>query len=174
VFEPLGMTSSSYVWRPDFEASTAIPHDKNRVAQPKKKRDAMAAYSLQTTAHDYALFLTALMDGPRKSILAEMERPQTRVPADCTVECFDKPAALAPHLAWGLGVGLERTAQGPALWHWGDNGAFKAYMVIYPRQRSGLVMFTNSENGLNIANAVAQIALGSEQPALSWVLNNPS
>lgn len=176
VFEPLGMTSSSYVWRPDFEASTAIPHDKNRVAQPKKKRDAMAAYSLQTTAHDYALFLTALMTGQglRKDILAEMARPQTRVPADCTVECFAKPAALAPHLAWGLGVGLEETAQGPALWHWGDNGVFKAYMVVYPRQRSGLVMFANSENGLNIANAVARTALGSDQPALAWVLNNPS
>lgn len=172
VFEPLGMTDSSYVWRPDFEASTATPHDKNRVAQPKKKRDAMAAYSLQTTAHDYALFLAALMKN--KSMLTEMERPQARVPSDCTVECFAKPAALAPRLAWGLGVGLEETAQGPALWHWGDNGAFKAYMVIYPRQRSGLVLFANSENGLHIADSVATIALGSSQPALAWVLNNPS
>jgi CubicO group peptidase (beta-lactamase class C family) len=176
VFEPLGMKNSSYVWRSDFETSTAIPYDKNRLPQPKKKRDAMAAYSLQTTAHDYALFLAALLNGRglRPKTIAAMETPQTRVARDCTVECFDKPAALAPDLAWGLGIGLEQTAQGKALWHWGDNGAFKAYFVVYPKQRSGLVMFANSENGLDIANDIVKLGLGSDQPALAWILHNPS
>src|SRR5437868_4310668 len=100
------MTSSSYVWRPDFADSTAIGHDKDGAPQPKKKRDAMAAYSLQTNAVDYARFLIALMEGGglnRKS-LAEMETVETPVPSDCTVQCFDKPRALAPGLFWGLGV----------------------------------------------------------------------
>lgn len=173
VFGPLGMTSSSYVWRPDFVDSTAIGHDKDGAPQPKKKRDAMAAYSLQTNAVDYARFLIALMKGSRK-ILAEMETAETPVPKDCTVQCFDKPGAVAPGLAWGLGVGLEDTPEGKALWHWGDNGAFKAYMVIYPESRSGLVMFANSENGLDIVDEVAKTALGSGQPAIRWVLANPS
>jgi len=175
VFQPLGMTSSSYVWRPDFVDSTAIGHDKDGVPQPKKKRDAMAAYSLQTNAVDYARFLIALMEGGGlgRETLREMTTPQTGVPRDCTVECFDRPAALDPSLSWGLGIGLEKTAQGAALWHWGDNGAFKAYMVVYPQTRSGLVMFTNSENGLLIANDVVRDALGSDQPALAWILRNP-
>ncbi len=173
VFGPLGMTSSSYVWRPDFVDGTAIGHDKDGAPQPKKKRDAMAAYSLQTNAVDYARFLIALMKGSRK-ILAEMETAETPVPKDCTVQCFDKPGAFAPGLAWGLGVGLEDTPEGKALWHWGDNGAFKAYMVAYPKARSGLVMFANSENGLDIVDEIAKTALGSGQPAIRWVLANPS
>ena len=176
VFLPLGMTSSSYVWRRDFEDSTAIGHDKDGVPQPKKKRDAMAAYSLQTNAVDYARFLIALMkgDGLSNKSLTEMERAQTPVPGDCTVQCFDKPRTLAPGLFWGLGIGLEDTPDGRALWHWGDNGAFKAYMVVYPKSRSGLVMFANSENGLELVDEIARTALGSGQPAIRWVLANPS
>lgn len=173
VFGPLGMTSSSYVWRPDFVDSTAIGHDKDGAPQPKKKRDAMAAYSLQTNAVDYARFLIGLMKASSKS-LTEMETAQTPVPKDCTVQCFDRPRAVAPGLAWGLGVGLEDTPEGKALWHWGDNGAFKAYMVVYPETRSGLVMFANSENGLDIVDEIAKTALGSGQPAIRWVLANPS
>jgi CubicO group peptidase (beta-lactamase class C family) len=171
VFQPLGMTSSSYVWRPDFVDSTAIGHDKDGAPQPKKKRDAMAAYSLQTNAVDYARFLIGLM---KSKSLAEMETAETPVPKDCTVQCFDRPRAVASGLAWGLGVGLEDTPEGKALWHWGDNGAFKAYMVVYPKTRSGLVMFANSENGLDIVDEIAKTALGSGQPAIRWVLANPS
>lgn len=176
VFRPLGMTSSSYVWRPDFADSTAIGHDKDGAPQPKKKRDAMAAYSLQTNAVDYARFLIALMAGGGLSpkSLTDMETAQTPVPKDCTVQCFDRPVVVAPSLAWGLGVGLEDTPEGKALWHWGDNGAFKAYMVAYPKTRSGLVMFANSENGLDIVDEIAKTALGSGQPAIRWVLANPS
>lgn len=176
VFLPLGMTSSSYVWRSDFADSTAIGHDKDGAPQPKKKRDAMAAYSLQTNAVDYARFLIALMKGGGLSekSLTEMETAQTPVPSDCTVQCFDTPRALAPGLFWGLGIGLEDTLEGKALWHWGDNGAFKAYMVVYPKTRSGLVMFANSENGLDIVDEMAKTALGSGQPAIRWVLANPS
>lgn len=176
VFQPLGMTSSSYVWRPDFVDSTAIGHDKDGAPQPKKKRDAMAAYSLQTNAVDYARFLIALMAGGGLSAksLTDMETAQTPLPKDCTVQCFDRPGAVAPGLAWGLGVGLENTPEGKALWHWGDNGAFKAYMVAYPKTRSGLVMFANSENGLDIVDEIAKTALGSGQPAIRWVLANPS
>lgn len=42
---------------------------------------------------------------------------------------------------WGLGVGLEKTAE-VTLWHWGDNDLFKAYMTALPNAKSGIVMFT--------------------------------
>jgi CubicO group peptidase (beta-lactamase class C family) len=174
VFTPLGMTSSSYVWRADFDTSTAIGHDKTGAAKPKQKtKEAIAPASLQTTAGDYARFLVALLNGEglSKEMLSQMETPATGVPLDCAVNCFDRPAALSPDISWGLGVGLEKTAQGLALWHWGDNGPFKAYMVAYPKARSGLVMFTNSQNGLSIANEIAKTALGSDQPAFTWLKN---
>lgn len=174
VFTPLRMTSSSYVWRPDYDARTAIGHDKDGKAQEKWKPDeANPASSLQTTALDYARFMTTLLDGSglKPDTLKLMETPQTPVEKNCHVNCFDV-APLSTSVFWGLGVGLEKTSAGLAFWQWGDNGAFKAYMVGLPEHKSGLVMLTNSENGLSLADALVKAALGSDQPSLEW-LNHP-
>jgi hypothetical protein len=42
-------------------------------------------------------------------------------------------------------------------------------MTAFPKSRSGIVMFTNSENGLSIANQIARIALGAGQPGVAWL-----
>jgi hypothetical protein len=42
-------------------------------------------------------------------------------------------------------------------------------MVGFPERKSGLVMFTNSENGLSIADRVVKAALGYDQPGLQWL-----
>jgi tetratricopeptide (TPR) repeat protein len=98
-----------------------------------------------------------------------METPQIAVDPNC-VNCTDRePKELSKSLFWGLGWGIQKTAQGESLWHWGDNGVFKAYVVARPKTKSGLVMFANSENGLSIIRNVLADALGGEQPALSWV-----
>jgi len=107
----------------------------------------------------------------KPATLKQMETPQIAVPENCTVNCFGV-APLSTTLFWGLGVGLEKTSEGTAFWHWGDNGSFKGYMVAYPARKSGLVMFTNSENGLAIANAIVKAAFDSDQPSLQW-LNHP-
>jgi CubicO group peptidase (beta-lactamase class C family) len=129
---------------------------------------------LQTTALDYARFMTALLDGKglKSDTLKQMETPQTPVQQNCTANCFDV-APLSTSVFWGLGVGLEKTSAGLAFWHWGDNGVFKAYMVGFPELKSGLVMFTNSENGLSIADGVVKAALGSDQPGLQWLNHHP-
>lgn len=174
VFTPLGMSSTSYVWHQDYDARSAIGYDKDGKPQDKwKPKEANPASSLQTTALDYARFMTALLDGKglKPDTLKQTETPQTSVQQSCTVNCF-AVAPLSTSVFWGLGVGLEKTSDGLAFWHWGDNGSFKAYMVGYPNRKSGLVMFTNSENGLKIADAVVKAALGSDQPGLQW-LNHP-
>lgn len=87
VFDPLHMTSSSYVWRPDFDSRTALPHD--AAGQPSEKwkpKEANAASSLQTTAGDYALFVEALLNGIglKPATLREMEKSQIAVDPECT------------------------------------------------------------------------------------------
>jgi len=55
VFTPLGMNSSSYVWRPDFDALTATGHDSDgKPTELVKPTEALAASTLNTTAKDYA------------------------------------------------------------------------------------------------------------------------
>jgi CubicO group peptidase (beta-lactamase class C family) len=64
VFGPLRMRDSGYVWLPKFDKNYADPHDA-AVSLGTKARPATAntAYSLQTTASDYARFVKAVLCG---------------------------------------------------------------------------------------------------------------
>jgi CubicO group peptidase (beta-lactamase class C family) len=172
VFTPLGMTASSYVWRNSYDSLTANGHGPDgQPGEKAKPKDPNVASSLHTTARDYATFLDALLNGKglKPATLREMEKPQIAVDPACT-NCTDRvPAELSKSVFWGLGIGIQQTAQGESLWHWGDNGAFKCYAVIYPKQKIGIVYFANSENGLAIAGDVIQATIGGDQPALRWI-----
>jgi CubicO group peptidase (beta-lactamase class C family) len=171
VFTPLAMSNSSYTWRDDYDSRTAIGHDKDGTTKEKwKPKEGNPASSLQTTALDYARFMTALLNGTglKPETLRQMETSQTPVQQNCTANCFEA-GPVSTNVFWGLGVGLQQTSAGRALWHWGDNGAFKAYLVAIPARKSGLVLFANSENGLDIAAAIVKAALGCDQPALQWL-----
>jgi CubicO group peptidase (beta-lactamase class C family) len=172
VFTALGMKNSSYIWRPDYDTRTALPHD--GAAQPGDKfkpKDANAAASLHTTAGDYALFVEALLNGTglSRKILKEMERPQIAVNPECTNCTEREPKQLSTSIFWGLGIGIQETKDGESVWHWGDNGRFKCFVLAYPRQKTGVVLFMNGENGLSIASDLLRISLGGQQPALSWL-----
>jgi CubicO group peptidase (beta-lactamase class C family) len=158
VFVPLGMTRSSYVWRPAFDDNFALPHTQE--AQPEikyKSNQANAAYSLQTTADDYARFILALMGskGLKPATVDQMLTSQGRLP-----KSFSGGEPLSPTLSWGLGFGLEHTTDGDYFWHWGDNGTYKCY-VVANRQRGDAVMyFTNSENGLSLISEITRQFMG--------------
>lgn len=172
VFVPLHMTSSSYVWKPEFDARAATPHD--AAGQPSDKwkpNEPLAASTLQTTASDYAQFVEALLNGTglKPETIREIQKPQVAVDPECT-NCTERaPKELSKSVFWGLGIGIQETTQGESLWHWGDNGRFKAYVVAYPKQKIGVVLFMNGENGLSILAPVLQTAVGGEQPALHWL-----
>ena len=172
VFVPLRMKSSSYVWRDDYDRRTATGHDGDGQTREKSKpKEANAAASLHTTAADYALFVEAVMKGAglKPKTVREMETPQIAVDPECT-NCTDRaPKELSRNVFWGLGWGIQETEPGESLWHWGDNGAFKCFVVFYPKRKIGMVLFTNSENGLSIAQAVEAEALGGDQPAFTWI-----
>jgi CubicO group peptidase (beta-lactamase class C family) len=172
VFVPLGMKSSSYVWRDDYDTRTATGHDVDGQTREKlTPKEANAAASLHTTAADYALFVDAVLKGTglKAKTVREMEKAQIAVDPECT-NCTDRaPKELSRSVFWGLGWGIQETEQGESLWHWGDNGAFKCFVVFYPKRKIGMVLFTNSENGLSIAQAVEAEALGGDQPAFSWI-----
>jgi CubicO group peptidase (beta-lactamase class C family) len=172
VFDPLGMTSSSYVWRADYDTLKTSRH--NSVGQPtgqNKPNTANAAASLHTTAHDYARFIAAMLNatGLNKETLRQMLTPQIKVDeggSNTTGRTADK---LSPSVAWGLGVGLQRTTDGLSFWHWGDNGDSKAYFVAFEKQKTGVVVFANSANGLAIMPEIVDEAVGGQQPALAWL-----
>ena len=172
VFTPLGMTSSSYVWRPQFDALTATGHDSD--GKPEKlwkPNEAGAASTLNTTAGDYALFVDAILNGKglKPRTLREMETPQVAVDLACRICIKQEPKQLSKNLFWGLGWGIQRNDGRTLLWHWGDNGSFKAFVMAEPKSKSGVVVFTNSQKGLEAAKPIVDEAMGQEVLAAEWI-----
>jgi CubicO group peptidase (beta-lactamase class C family) len=172
VFKPLGMTSSSYIWRTDFDERTATGHNADGDGVPLwKPKEAGAASTLNTTARDYALFVAAVLNGKglKPAMLHAMETPQIALDPECRNCTKREPKELSKKLFWGLGWGIQRTDRGDALWHWGDNGEFKCFVMAEPKTKSGVIMFTNSENGLAIAKPVIDEAMGAESLMFAWL-----
>ncbi|MBT8479329.1 MAG: beta-lactamase family protein [Gemmatimonadetes bacterium] len=159
VMAPAGMLRSTFVF--DGTASNhAIPHDEE--GQPQEKRPAPLpgnpASSLHTTAADYGRFIQGLLLEMRAdtSIMARMTGQRTPV---------------ADGVAWGLGWGLEYPGERirPALWHWGDNGPFKAFVYVDPVEDLGFVFFANAMNGLALTRRILERLLPGPHPLLGWL-----
>lgn len=165
VFEPLGMTRSSYVWRDDYEQLSATPHDiTGRPVQKNKPRDANAAASLHTTASDYARFVVAVMagEGLPNDVATEMLSAQSQIGGWGSQDTFE-------YLDWGLGWGLQKGERAPAIWHWGDNGNFRCFVIAYPSLGEGFVYFTNSNNGLAITDDLLNLLYDDERWAVRYL-----
>lgn len=170
VFTPLGMNDSTYISEPGPNVTPGHSPG-GRPRDPISSKDGNAAASLLTTAHDYVLFLEAILSGRglKPATLRQMETPQIAVDPSCT-NCADRPApkALSKEIFWGLGWGIEQTPTGKYLWHWGDNPGYKALVSVDLHQRRALVVFTNGQYGLSIAPALVRDAIGGDHPAFRW------
>jgi CubicO group peptidase (beta-lactamase class C family) len=149
VFEPLGMTRSSYVWQPRFEGNAA--HAKDwlwRVAPIDRWVEPSAAYTLLTTAPDYARFVGAVLTGRGLSA--------------ATWQSFLTPVReTSPGGAMALGVRVENGPDGRIFYHGGNNGRrFTCYMTGDVGRRTGFVYFTNASNGASLVAALAKPVFG--------------
>ena len=173
VFKPLEMTDSSYSWQERFEGHKATGHDAVGTPRPlQRPAEATSAASLHTTALDYARFVIAVLKGTglKKTTAAQMLTPQIFVDETCTGCVGKKAGPPSREIAWGLGVGLEKTEDGISFWHWGDNGSgFHCYMAGSPRQRTGIVVFTNGLDGHGIIPDIVSTAVGGRHPAFAWL-----
>ncbi len=172
VFKPLGMRHSSYEWREVYENNYAVGHGEFGVPIDRDPMtEGNAAFSLYTTAVDYAKFVIAILEGAglASETVKEMLSPQIHLNEDC-VNCTQNTTSnLSDSNAWGLGWGLQLTDEGTSFWHWGDQGIFRCYTVAFQDQKIGVVYFTNSENGLAIRDELVPRVIGGRHPAFSWL-----
>ncbi len=172
VFVPLRMNDSSYVWQESYVAQHAFSHSNaGQMTGQNKSAQHNAAASLRTTAQDFGKFLVAVANGKglKRKTWRQMLTPQIQVSESGTNNTAKPPEKLSAFISWGLGWGLQKTGDGLAYWHWGDNGNMKAYVVMYDRQQFGLVVFTNGANGLSVVPEIIAEAIGGRQPALAWL-----
>jgi CubicO group peptidase (beta-lactamase class C family) len=176
IFQPLGMTRSSYIWQPQFEANYASPHDeygrpRGAKIQPSKPD---AAGSMVTTASDYARFLVGILNakGQRKATMDEMLRPQI----DINYKRMFGPDAWTMtdenqniHLAWGLGWGRFDTPYGRAFFHTGHSVGWQNYTVTYIDKGIGIVLLSNSDNFESVAEEIAKKAIGDIYSPYDWL-----
>ena len=194
LFKPLGMNSSTYLWRADAGQRLVSGHrgeepfdnrafpeqlfhliEKSGVPLAQWNHDRIVeemakvlspphrpvpneispnvAFGLLTTVADYSAFVARITD-PRGD--AFDLKPETR------------SAMMRPYshvnsaLAWGLGWGIEQESGPRYLWQWGDNGGWKNIVMVHPESRSGLVVFTNGNNGMRVVERVAKAATSRE------------
>jgi len=171
VFEPLGMVSSSYIWRDDYRTRKAFGHGyTGNSAGRNRIKDARVASSLETTAGDYARFLLAAVAGRgiRSDLARDFLRAQVPLEDGC-VECLGKPRMPPSNRRfWSLGFGLEETGNRRIIWHFGDNQTMQSYAAVDKTTGRGLVILTNSANGHSIVRQLASSQLSVDAPGYAW------
>lgn len=155
--DPLQMENSSLVF-PDTEDYAVGHNDKNKPNSKFKPIYPNAAYSLHTTAEDYSKFMLELM----KPTLLDPNFVMQMMKKESLMDDKD------PSLAWGLGLGINVTALGNYIWHWGDNGVFRAFFIFSLNEKTGFVYFTNSQNGLSIVNRMIDFTFSDEEIMENW------
>lgn len=155
LFEPLGMARSSFIFTDAVGGVLAAGHDEEgRQREGWTHRESAAGWTLYTTPADYGRFLSALLlrRGLRPTTYDSMFTPQVAT----------RPDGPVPG-AWGLGVGLLETDDGPVFWQWGNTDVYRAFMAGSLRPGGhAWVYFANGRNGMRLMDALGPVTLGPE------------
>ncbi len=157
LFTPLGLTATGFAWTPALGSRQASGHrDDGTVLTTSKYQHPNAAYSLYTTAEDYARLLIEVMKAERgeSKLLAQVSARealahQVRLDARDPIE---RPgAARGTSVFWGLGWSLNATDQGDIAHHGGSNmTGFRCFSQFSPSRGTGLVILTNGTQGSDL------------------------
>jgi CubicO group peptidase (beta-lactamase class C family) len=150
VLDPLGMVHSSFEWRADLRPATAVAYSEIGTPLPNYLFTEQAAAGLYTTSSDMAHFVAAEMPGPNGELAGR------GVLSPDTLALMFTPVIQSQ----GLGQGTFRLPDGSKLIeHGGSNKGWKSVISANPEHGSGIVVLTNSDNGmalvLNVKNKLS-------------------
>lgn len=154
LFDKLGLTSTSFVWNEKYDKQIATGHNAEGNCNGRKKYNhSNAAYTLYTTANEYAKLIMEILRPTNQNdyslsdqMIKEMLTHQVRVD---TREVMDRPGRNFGLFAYrGLGWAIDSTITGDVVYHSGANQTgFRCYSQFSPKDESGIVIMTNGENG---------------------------
>jgi CubicO group peptidase (beta-lactamase class C family) len=167
VLVPARMAQSGYVWRAEYETAMATGYDRSGapVGIHHYLRPAAAA-TLYTTIRDYAEFITMLL----------ASAPAQRAHESAVSFMLNPTVAVegASQFSWGLGVGLEKTGDDYFFFHRENSPGFQCFVIASRTTGTGLVVFTNSGNGLDAVPEILAATIGGNHPILtSTFLHSP-
>jgi CubicO group peptidase (beta-lactamase class C family) len=159
VLLPDRMAHSDFIWRPEYESEMATGYDSAGTPVPSHRyaRPAAAA-TLYTTVREYAQFVMMLMASApaqhaHESAVSMMLNP--------TVAVED-----ASRFWWGLGVGVEKDSEDNFFFHRENSSGFQCFVMASRKTGSGVVIFTNSSNGLDAVPEIVAATIGGTHPIL--------
>jgi CubicO group peptidase (beta-lactamase class C family) len=179
LLQPLGMKNSCFVLNDQSDLLIAVGHNEKGEAQEKQPwKEMYAAASLHCSSKDFGNFMCAVMR-PSQDIPLQLSPEMTEEMLTPQVQVNDSPPwsedwpksefKISDLVSWGLGWGIQHTSTGDSIWHWGDNGNYRAFAVGYPAEGCGLVIMTNGKNGQRVINHILRDIVGGEYPGLDWL-----
>lgn len=152
IFRPLKMTDTRYVWNNKVDTTRlAIGYDKDGKAyETYKNKTPNGADDLLTTIEDYGKFLVSVMnsEGLSKNIFKEMISNQVTT-------------TKGKH--FGLGFEIYSLYNGEiALSHGGSDKGVQTIFFIFPKTKSGVLIFTNSDTGGSVYETLIKHYLGEK------------
>jgi CubicO group peptidase (beta-lactamase class C family) len=173
LYRPLGLTRTSMIWDPRFESDFANGYDEyGRSLGPERRTKPNAAGSMQTTLHDYATMLSAVI---RRQFLdakslAEMFHPQITIHSAHQFPSLNTDTTTANdaiQLSYGLGWGLYKSPYGQAFFKEGHDEGWR-HLALCFSNGSGILILTNSSNGEGIFKPLIDSLLGATGFPFDW------
>ncbi len=154
LFRPLGMTRTRWVWCDQWAGESASGHDEEGQPLPVERyRQANAAYSLYTTATDYARVMALALGGegpPALRLAGPLQEEMRRAQVEAVGREVGprRGARLGLSVYRCLGWMREETVAGPLFWHGGANRTgFRCVAQYDPASGRGVVILTNGLRG---------------------------
>jgi CubicO group peptidase (beta-lactamase class C family) len=173
-FAKLGMTRTSFIWRPDFADNLADGwNDKGQPQAHDERSSVRVAGSMDTTIADMAKFAAALVSGTGLSerSRAEITRPQLPITTAHQFPTFGPEVPLSQRrsdLQAGLGVVTFNGPQGPGFYKGGHDSQAASSMVCLEKTQRCLVLLSNDVRAeAGFGQLVGQI-LGETDVPYDW------
>ncbi|MGD1839711.1 MAG: serine hydrolase domain-containing protein [Thermonemataceae bacterium] len=151
LFRNYDMTDSRFYWDNDeIESRYAVGHSKEGIPKKIRKKKEVSGYYFLSTIKDYSMFGINIMNKTTISeeVFSDMVRPQTKLDKD---ESFG--------LGWDI---LHDITNGEyAMIYSGSNWGVRTFIMLLPYDKSGLVVFTNGDNGFDIIEKIVVSHYGS-------------
>lgn len=156
VFDPLEMKNTGYTYQLADSVRYTRSYDMTGKPVVDEPEAANVAYTLRTTAEDYARFVVETMMKPDLDKSMTMSLVSSPVTTDIC-----QPGQVS----WGTGFAIQHTATGDMFCQWAKSPAASGYVIGSPGQGRAVVYFVNIANqGLRIAERIVKIGLDYNDP----------
>jgi len=174
IFDELGMSRTSLIWRTDFAGNLADGWGEDGKIEPHDERSKVrAAGSMDTTIADFAKFVAALVrgDGLSRESRAEMVKPQLSITTRSqfpTLQPELAPGLRRKDLAAGVGVVVFDGPQGRGFFKGGHNDTTGNTLVCVEKRKRCVAILSNDVRSEAGFPQLVRFVLGETGVPFDW------